>query len=82
LVAGHYQPLADNVAIAATSDQPCLLQSTQKASETDYLESASLRSPIEAGLRKNHSPGVSTPPEIDGLCPRFQGDQLAHCHSA
>jgi len=35
LVAGHYQPLADNVAIAATSDQTCLPQSTQKASEGD-----------------------------------------------
>jgi len=31
LVAGHYQPLADNVAVAATSDQTCLPQSTRKA---------------------------------------------------
>jgi len=31
LVAGHYQPLADNVLIARTSDQTCLLQSIQKA---------------------------------------------------
>ena len=54
VVAGLYQPLADNVAIAATSDHTCLLQSTQKAKRSGLAmrRSASLRSPIEAGARQ------------------------------
>ena len=73
LVAGHYQPLADNVAIAATSDQTCLPQSTQKAKRR-RLEQNQLRfdpEGIEAGRQRSHRPLLLLNPEIVGLRPRF-----------
>jgi len=35
-VAGHYQPLADNVTVAVTSDHTCLPQSNQKAKQSRH----------------------------------------------
>jgi hypothetical protein len=74
VVVGHYQPLADNVAVAATSDPTCLLQSTQKAKRRGLksTESTSLRSPIEVELRTDHSPGVSKRLKSTGFARDFR----------
>jgi len=74
LVAGHYQPLADNVAVAATSDQTCLPQSTRKAKRR-WLARNQLRFDPERDRNRGGieaaAPSCLYNPEVIGLRPGF-----------
>jgi hypothetical protein len=74
LVAGRYQPLADDVTIAGDvrPNLSSAVDSEDKAKRTPWNRFAS----ASAGTRRrDRGDGIlPLPPEIDGLCPRFPAD--------
>jgi hypothetical protein len=74
LVAGRYQPLADDVTIAG--DVRPNLSSAVESEDKGNRTWVEIRFPPPSAKVQHLLP------EIVGLCPRFPGNQLAHYHSA
>jgi len=88
-VAGRYQPLADDVTIAG--DVRPNLSSAVDSEDKGNRTCRQIRFPPPSAKEYivPRLPSAATaadilllPPEIDGLCPRFPGNQFAHYHAA